>query len=122
MEADLSTILLHAHQAINLVCTEQMAVLGMADDSSPPCSYAVRIAAASASETMNIPAAWGCVAGQASKSSARIRGGDARQVALILGGDHGGLSGLPQRQTGRAPSQTSTASWAPVWCSAISIA
>jgi hypothetical protein len=27
-------------------------------DSSPPCSYAVRIAAASASETTNIPGAW----------------------------------------------------------------
>jgi hypothetical protein len=31
MEADLPTIFLHAHQAINLVCTEQMAVLGIAE-------------------------------------------------------------------------------------------
>jgi hypothetical protein len=38
----------------------------MAAANSPSCSKAIRIAAASVSETTNIPGAWGCGPGQAS--------------------------------------------------------
>jgi hypothetical protein len=31
MEADLPAVFLHAHQAINIMCTKQMAVLGIAE-------------------------------------------------------------------------------------------